>query len=677
MEKSYSEPQKKDDLQTQDKSALDKTSTAPVNSSSASPATATPSDKPVSACDVAAQYCPQNISVTSPDLSSKAWEQSKNTAWSATPEGRVAIRAFSRGILGAGAFAAGGMLADKWMKGYSSSSSFGEQKNGLQTLAKGIDSFIGKPIQMGVEALTGSERAGVNAVRFRPTKFMKTENGNTVFGRSLGAETVAVTFDFFCASIGDASGRDLVDLVDPNKKKPWYDKNGDLDIAGTGVKALKTAWRYVSYNGGEDWAVAIPYAYFMKGQRALINHFSPGFKYDFDRSLNGSGLKIDNEHKVKGSYALEGLLDLQSRFTVYNIGTLMYREAYNHVANSFSSDKDKKSASLYGPPGSNEHKGLFEKAGDIGKWMLRSAVKGTIYMTPAVPFFWITRTVQKRNDSPFINPEKGVLEYYKEKDHKIDTLRVSDVRDGKVPQGHEICYGNFNEVENHWRPAHISGSFANPYDRTFEHYNQPGTWVDQGFNKIGQVNQAAVDQVNELGRKFEATHRETSLDFKKALDIPKISDFTNRFANAAIAYTPYMAAKYETARLWDDGKMDMAAERMIDGATRFSWGEFKAGAGEVWNSIMQRPLADPERQAESERRMKIDPSAPVDSRQTQAEQKQNASGMSSWQDRIVSGKADDKKADKLLIDSRPRSHAESEAMKKALVELKPPTSAIH
>jgi len=682
MDKPLSDPQKKDDVQTEETSIYGKPANT-ASTPSASPFTS--SSKPSSNTSGAygTQTVTASVSAPAPDLSSNAWEESKkNTKWNATPQGRAAIRAISRGVLGASAFAAGGFLAEKWMKGihfregkltanpYNAEAGFFEQHNPLQFVAKTIDTVVGKPIQWGV-SLVADEKAALNAVRFRPTKYKEMIAGKPVYGRSLGAETVGVTFDFFCASIGDAFGRDLVNLIDPNQKKPWRDDKGNLDIGGMGTKALKTAWRYVSYNGGEDWAVAIPYVYFMKGQRALIDHCSPGFKYDFDRGINGGSFKVDDKLNVKGSYGLEGLLDLQSRFTVYNVGTLMYREAYNHVANTWTG----KPSALYGAPDdpANAKKGLFEKIGDLGKWAVRSAVKGTIYMTPAVPFFWATRSTQLKHKGVFINQDKGILEHY---GTKMDTLRASELTGMNVAKGQDLCYGNFHNGE--WQPTRMENTFPNPYDEHFRPYHQGGTVVDRSFDRIGRANQAAVNKVNQWGEQYELYHSKGVGAFNNAIGADQFNEFTNRFANAAIAYTPYMYAKAEFANLWDDGKMDTATERMINGATKFNWGEFKAGAGEVWNSIMQRPLSDPMRETEAQRRIKNDPSAPVDFVQTQSEQNTTpGSGIASWKERIVSGKPDDKKADKPMIDSRPRSYAESEAMKKALVELKPPTSAIH
>src|SRR5690606_383771 len=225
-------------------------------------------------------------------------------------------------------------------------------------------------------------------------------------GRSLGHEAVSITFDFFSASIGDAFGRDIAGWFDPNVKKKWV-KDGKISIPEAINSAIQSTARYVAYHGGEDLAVAVPYAYYMKGQRAVLNRFSPGFKYDFDRGLHGGSFKIDETGKIIGNYNLEGMIDLQGRFTAYNIGTLMYREGYNYIADRLEGKK----ATLYGAPDKIEKGGLASNIANGTKWGLRSIVKGTIFMTPAIPFFSVFRSSQRKHHGVFIHKHNGILAY--------------------------------------------------------------------------------------------------------------------------------------------------------------------------------------------------------------------------------------------------------------------------
>jgi hypothetical protein len=95
-------------------------------------------------------------------------------------------------------------------------------------------------------------------------------------------------------------------------------------------------------------------------------------------------------------------------------------------------------------------------------------------------------------------------------------------------------------------------------------------------------------------------------------------DFVRDYANAAWAYTPYMYAKAEFANLWDNKQMDGAVDRLIDAAAGVNFGEFKAGAAEVWDTLWQRPLRDPDRRLRVEYDMRrdtlpADPSLPIPS----------------------------------------------------------------
>jgi len=655
---------------------------------------------------------------TRPLLTQKAYEElNPKKTWMEDPKHRLAIRMFSRGILGAAFFVAGGMAAKKWMVGYDASKSFSAQsnKNPLTFIAKLVDTGVGKPIEAAVGAIAGKE-AGIAAVHFRPTRYGR-EFGREMHGRSLGNEVVNITFDFFCASVGDAWGRDIAGWFDPNVKKSWTDEKGHIKIPEAIKSALKSVTRYVTYNGGEDWAVSIPYAYFMKGQRALINRGSPGFKYDFDRNANGGSFKV-NDHKIVGNYQMEGILDLQNRFTVYNVGTLMYREAYDYIGNKIAGKPD----NLYGAPDREPHKNVLGKAGDLLKWVARSAVKGVIIMTPAVPFFWITRSPQTKHRGTFVDPEKGVL-------GRADTHEAvyanTKLPDGSVPLEY-LQYkseprpgktGYYDHVLQH--PAGTAGEFvggrlAQPHSGRFPNRNRFDAYgkafgiADVPLNAVGKANYQAANLLDKPAAWADKNMGSFGADIKDHIGVPggKLENFTRPMIYAAASYTPYMYAKAEFANLWDNGKMDMSAERMIDGAAKLNWGEFKAGAGEVWNSILHKPLKDPVREAEGQRRNMIETSPPdiftkcqaqtdaekchaeegVKARQD-AEAKQAAEtkpvaepkSAMSWQERIISGPAVEKKSATAISEkAKPqKTHADQEAMRKALEELNPPTNSIN
>lgn len=542
------------------------------------------------------------------ELSYKNWEdEQKNLRWDSTPQGRAVIRLFSRGVLGSVGFALGSWYVNRGgaMSGYSANMKLSEISpyNPLQYIAKSIDTLVGKPIAFIAKSVGKSPEQTANLINFRPTN-----NG----GRSLGHEAVVITFDFFCASVFDAFGRDIANILDSKVKHDWKDENGKIDYKKAFKEAGKSAWRYVSYNGGEDWAVSVPYAFYLRAQRNFINKHSPGFGYDSDLARNGGSFKVDSTGKVTGNYNLEGMLDLQGRFTAYNIGTLMYREVYNHIANKING----LDTTLYGSASEKKDKKqtIGEKISEPFKWVVRSVIKATIYMTPAVPFFHIFRTPQTSDRGLHINRDANTAI--------------------EAPTGFDPYKQNV----------------GNPVINA----------IGRGQNKI----------------------RSGFSDFATKSGISRKD--TNTYINSAMAYTPYMYAKGEAARLWDDGRMDAALERTIDGAVKLNLREFKAGASEVWHSILKKPFADEKREAYALKRIREDES-PADNltrEQARLDQLHDiAQSPLSWKERVVQGRSSEKdNEDKEKFDKhfgKQYSYADQEAMRKALVDMQPLTNSIH
>lgn len=644
------------------------------------------------------------------DLSQKSWSSSKK-AWSDTAGGRLAIRTVTRGIMGAAFFAVGGALTKKWLHPeniehwYDPSKALMEQKNPLQFIAKLIDNTVGQPIEWAVKATTGDEFKAVSATHFRPTKFEYAvghgartarvlEGGKlmekTVDGRSLGHEAAAVTFDFFCASIGDAWGRDIAALIDPNVKKQWI-KDGHIDFPHAAKNTLKSVWEYVSYNGGEDWAVAIPYVYFMKGQRAVLNKFCPGFAYDSDRHLNGGSFKVDDHGKVVGTYAAVGAFDLQTRFMVYNVGTLMYRELYNLAGVKMQG----KEAVLYGSPHDAEHQDmtLGRRISNFGKWVARSFIKGNAYMAPAVPFFWISRASQSKNQGLLIHPEHGVLANVSKikinnvNQEAVRSLRSSDIGN-TVLEGEKVFWDHYDNKKfepTHWsvdldapgrRPA--DRWFSNP-NGEFSPYSITGSPVDKIFNVSGKWGDQAVTFMTKQAKGIAPSLRKIGIriNTKNAEGGDVMAELAGAYTKAAISYTPYMYMKAESARVFDTGKIDYALENMIDGASHLNWGEFKTGVSDVVRAYFHKPLADPVREAEAQRRIRIDKSPSADVNLDGDGNDKNGNGKLGWRERIVTAEKKQPVSASKDNSHKNLSFAEQEDMRKALEQLTPPSNAIH
>lgn len=648
-----------------------------------------------------------SIGAYSPDLTFKAWEDGKRP-WSASPQGRLAIRAFSRGVLGAVFFTAGGLLTRRWLHSDTGGRYVMEEPwakqidprqggNPLKFIAKLIDTVAGKPIEFAVNALGGD---GKRAVRFRSSKFAGNFQKSGYRGRGLGNEAVSITFDFFCASVGDAWGRDIAGWFDPNVKKKWM-KDGHIDFPAAVKQSLKSVTHYITYNGGEDWAVAIPYVYFMRGHRDLIHHFSPGFHYDAHRNLNGASFKVRNGGIV-GNFNMEGALDLQNRFVTYNIGTLMYRELWDFLSRKIKGEH----AVLYGDPdpAHARRRSVTEKAGNLFKWMARAAVKAGIYMQFAVPFFWITRAPQGNYRGIFIDPDKNAMLCYEDPtappgQPKIKAVYANDLVSGKVSEHTPVFWARHEPVRGVPEAkqfARVSGEMTgaaspiakwggrkfNAFDPKLVH--NP---IDKGLQVVGRANRTLSYGMDKVTAHFEDSVLARPIKKMLMLNPDERTDgrgrkiapdsfarFNHGFINAAVSYTPYMYMKAEAARFWDDGRMDAAAERMIDGAAKLNWGEFKAGVGEVWHAFLHQPLADPKREAVAQHRKLLDTSLTdsvnLDSSHARAKQARREAALS-WRERAIQGEKPEVGAD------RPRSHAEREEMREALKEMQPPTPSIN
>lgn len=105
------------------------------------------------------------------------------------------------------------------------------------------------------------------------------------------------------------------------------------------------------------------------------------------------------------SYAKPGALDLQLRFTGYNWYTLMYRESYDMVADTFKSLRlnDGKLPNLYIPD--HPFHAAVDTIGSTLRYVVKSGIKAGLYMTPAVPTFWITRTPQTKFKGIVVNAD--------------------------------------------------------------------------------------------------------------------------------------------------------------------------------------------------------------------------------------------------------------------------------
>lgn len=460
-------------------------------------------------------------SAASPKTAQEVWAKEKKP-WAATPGGRLAIRAVSRGVIGAAFYTLGTQKIIRDMPGYSLDK---KPENLLQHIARGFDIVAGKPIEKVFNAM-GKDGSAI--VSFRPS--LKTG------ARTLGEDAIYNTFDFAMASAGDSLGREIIGLFDPAVEKKWRGSDGKVKFPQA-VKSLAGAGGRIFLSQAEDWFVAVPYTFQQKFQRKLINKFSPGFEYTADSTLHGSCYKLDENGRIKGTYAWEGALDLQGRFTGYNFGTGLFRDMVGAVKNSVAQARDKDK--LDKAPEKKTPATMF-KAGKHSlqhatHYLLNRFVKTAIIMTPSIPIFSAMRLPQNR-----------------------------DMGMGLMPDGTEVALGRRTDFD------------VSDIDRS--QWSLPNRAIDAALDPMGK----AANSLSEKASGFAQSLARSPEGKAKA------NDFARTYVNATLAYTPYIYAKNEFAQMWDNQTMDTAVDRVVDGLFNGKGSEIKAGAKDIAKAIIRK-----------------------------------------------------------------------------------------
>lgn len=541
--------------------------------------------------------------------------------------GRVSTRLVSRGLFGASFMTLGSLALRTWDP-HAPVESMRAVHKGLTYLSRGFDAVLGTPIK----AAFGEE-----AVLFRTKKTFSnttikealddTRNGimvpvSKINGRSLGQEMVGVSFDFAAGSFGDALGRELVSVADPNYHNDWY-KNGHVDVGGLAKSAGKSLWRMVSYNQMEDWAAALPYAYQMRAQRHLLSKAWPGVKFTIDHQNSGGSFHVNEQGKITGSYMLPGAIDLQCRFMGYNFYTLMFRDMYNHIGMKIHDWQDH-GIHLKAPahPLTSASNALDESV----KYVAKSFIKSQLYMAPAVPFFWAFRSPLSRKQGMFISDaenggpiikgktasvhREGGEAYFKaytdEQGNKVrtavssDVLTVSDLINGTWEDGKLMVDGK--PITPYLNGKPITPEFMkdqwkfDPYDKkyvvnSFEAALNPLGKAARGFSRF--VNFKILKPLSESAVYTNYLEKSPYLS-KLIAEYPTVMNRYNvasSFANSAISYTPYMIAKYETANHLDMPLFDAATMRMLDGIDHGKWRDVKEGAHDMASVVVRGPIS--------------------------------------------------------------------------------------
>lgn len=622
------------------------------------------------------------IGAYNPQLTAQAWDDASqnNLALKDSPKGRAVIRVFSRGVMGATAFAIGGWYAGKKMEGYGLGKPV---ENWVQGIARAFDYGAGKPIKAAVNIMGKDGESFVNS--FRPGMHFS-GYGPGSKGRSLGHEVVMVTFDFATMSIGDFWGRKIAHTLDPNRARPaWKREDGSIDWH----QALKTFgknwWSALSYSQGEDWAVAVPYCLTMRhlGTPAL-NKVFPGFKYDFENGGNGGGMRVNAAGQINGNFTLPGAINLWERFTTYNIGTLMFREAYQWVGHRIGHVvKHHELPALVEENPAHPNRSTIDTMTDGAKqftnWITRSTVKAITYMIPAVPFFWITRTPQHKYRGMFVHPEKGAI-MYGPGEGKL--LRAN--MDPELLKNESRFF--FSETKEA-----VSNPLAHgPIDPNARTWGVFDTLMNPIAKATDKVRLRLREPIGKLHQKVPGVSQAQGISNAET------------YINAAIAYTPYFWAKSDwLADKWDTGRTDAALDRAISGAMHLKPEEFRAGVAELKKSLVGKPFDDPVREqyaqcreatdlSPSDNKFDVNPTqggncdhilhetghpsfaAKVEKKNISSAAMEKAMPKIGFRERMIHG---GKKTETIV--PRGVSHAEAEEMRKALEEFNPPTNSIN
>lgn len=654
--------------------------------------------------DTAVQKNPDDYD---PALTEKAFDESTKTALKDTPQGRAVIRAFSRGVLGTAAFAIGGLYAGRSMKNYTPDKKivFGEQGSWIQYIARFYDVAFGKPLKATANFFGRDGEKFVN--NFRSSVYFPSYKTP---GRSLGHEVVMVTFDFASMSVGDFWGRKIAHTIDPKSERPkWKREDGSIDWGEAAKSFGHNWWTALTYSAGEDWAVAVPYVMSMRHiTTPLVDKMIPGYRYDFDLNNFGGGIKIDKAGKVVGNFTTAGVINLWERFTTYNVGTLLFREAYNYSGNRIKHAwKTGEIPSLIDQDPDHPVRSAPEKLWAATKqfvnWGARGTVKAVTYMIPSVPFFWVTRVPQNKFRGAFINPEKGYLLYMKEGKgmHAVhaNTLRREGHPDTRYTDPNftsETPVYFFKGLDSAGKPK--LERTANPFSHgPFDPHAQTWGFVDAALNPVAKgadkFRETARGPIGSVFNFFGHLGEKIRHLFNRPLPEKYAGgdEGANRagtYIMASMSYTPYFWAKSDwLADKWDYGRMDVAVDRTLKGAAHLNPNEFNAGLDEMWRAIKRQPLKDPVREKYAQCREATDESPSDNKFDVNQYAGQNCNYILkktppkidepkpelTWQERTISGK----KSDIAAHENNPKGHAEREEMRKALEELQPPTNSIN
>jgi hypothetical protein len=541
--------------------------------------------------------------------------QKPDKHWTDTPLGRAGIEFASRITLGGMFFALMGAsdsakkLQDYDPKSYQQHRAEGGKNTWLEHIAYGIDRTIGVAMKRTLTACYGGDDAAIAkadaALRFRETR---KHNKLNVPGRSLGAEMTIVTADFAAMSVGSGIMRQVfMGALNPSERKAWL-KDGSFDLGHTVKRLASKAWEILSYNAGEDMAVAAFYVPLMRSIRNLIDKVSPGFKYGSDRVDNGASIVVDDKGNIQSHQQIAGMADLQIRFTVYNVLTQLYRDGYNGVAQKLREWRDKhfvlSTPEFIKDPISIPER-MVNTVKGTSRYLAISSIRSILQMTPSMPFFSLIRIPASKPMGLAVHPELGMMVFANDDGTPSDIKLRANQHKGDGTK-YEEGYGFYSKRKVTFQNASI---LFKALDAKHNPFRDSAEGVS--YNPLGQGKKGMPLQYDAVARATDAigtTVRELADKpiWNKSQDwFWKITghgadskDMSKRAALAGMPYASYFAAKVFFRESFVNEQMNLAIGRMIDGVTSLNWKDFSEGWSEMNRTAFRMPFKEPNRQAE-------------------------------------------------------------------------------
>ncbi len=486
-----------------------------------------------------------------------------------------------------------------------------ENKSWLVKVAHFVDSTIGAGMSKGFSAYYQGARDDKDrskadmALRFRKTRpDHSLDNQGILPGRSLGAEYVKVTGDFAAMTMGAGIGRELLlNTLNPRERKAWLNEKGEFELGHAAKRFGSKVWELITYNVGEDIVASLPYVFFLRGTRNIIDKGAKGFGFGSDMAVDAGGsLVITDKGQIQSELQHAGAIDLQARFTGYNVLTQMYRDGYNAVADSLTSWQ-KNNFAIKLPDPASIPQAIVDRTKGGARYMAISAIRSIIQMTPSVPFFSIIRTPASKLDGFAVHNKLGIVEAkidraderglawhrLRRKDKDFDTtteIRWSEKHETACIPGTEGAYFQKNPFYDDDGVTRYT-----PFNASAEGMGLNYSFTSSVTDKIGST----VHEIAKAPIWYKAQKWFWDAVSQKGDDGKKHAESA---ALAGMPYATYFAAKVYFREQYVNEQMNTAIGRMLDGVLKWNKHEFKEGMSEITRTMMRLPMRETSRKAE-------------------------------------------------------------------------------